>query len=43
MGFVHELDDVEVMFEFKMDRALRTTWLDFGTKDHRPQFERWQG
>lgn len=42
MGFVHEMADHEVLFEFHMDRALHTIWLDFGTKDHRPQFQRWQ-
>ncbi|MBD3648752.1 MAG: pyridoxamine 5'-phosphate oxidase family protein, partial [Pseudomonadales bacterium] len=42
MGFVHEMDDIEVMFEFTLDRALHTTWLDFGTKDHRPQFRKWR-
>ena len=42
MGFVHEDKGFEALFEFRLDRALHTTWLDFGTPAHRPQFDRWQ-
>lgn len=42
MDFVHDMRDVEVLFEFRMDRALHTTWSDFGMQDHRPEFSRWQ-
>ena len=42
MGFFTELKPGEKLFEFRLDRALWTTWLDLGTKDHRPQQRRWR-
>jgi hypothetical protein len=30
-----------VLFEFLIERALWTRWLDFGTPDHRPLRQRW--
>lgn len=41
MGFFTEIESGEKLFEFRLDRALWTTWLDFGTKDHRPEHRRW--
>ncbi len=42
MGFATGVDAHHVLFEFRLDRALWGRWLDFGTKDHRPQYERWR-
>ena len=42
MGFFTELAHGEKLFEFRLDRALWTTWLDFGTPDHRPEHRRWR-
>jgi len=41
MGFVTGVDEHHVLFEFKVDRALWTSWLDFGTPKHRPNYKRW--
>lgn len=41
MGFATGVDAHHVLFEFRFDRALHTEWLDFGTPDHRPRYERW--
>ncbi len=32
----------EALFEFELDVAGWTTWLDFGTPKHRPQHHRWR-
>ena len=32
----------ELLFEFDLDAVGWTTWLDFGTADHRPQHHRWR-
>ena len=32
----------ERLFEFDLDRAGWTTWLDFGTPNHRPRHHRWR-
>lgn len=42
MGFATGVDEHHILFEFLLDRALWTRWLDFGTKDHRPRYERWR-
>lgn len=42
MGFFTDIDAGEKLFEFRLDRALWTRWLDFGTKDHRPKHLRWR-
>jgi hypothetical protein len=34
--------DLEWLFEFDLDRAGWTRWLDFGTPRHRPQHHRWR-
>ena len=41
MGFATGVDEHHILFEFLIDRALGTRWLDFGTKDHRPSYTRW--
>lgn len=41
MGFATGVDEHHVLFEFLIDRALWTRWLDFGTPDHRPEYVRW--
>lgn len=41
MGFATGVDEHHVLYEFTFDRALWTTWLDFGTADHRPEHRRW--
>lgn len=41
MGFVTEADEGEILYEFLIDRALWTRWLDFGTPDHRPDRKIW--
>lgn len=41
MGFATGVDDSHRLFEFKIDRALWTRWLDFGTPKHRAQYVRW--
>ena len=41
MGFATGVDADHILFEFKLNRALWTTWLDFGTPDHRPEHRRW--
>jgi hypothetical protein len=42
MGFFTEIGEDERLFEFLVDRALWTTWLDFGTPGHRPHYTRWR-
>ena len=42
MGFATGVDEHHILFEFLIDRALWTRWLDFGTKDHRPEYVRWR-
>ena len=34
--------DHEALFEFDLDMAGWTIWLDFGTSKHRPQHHRWR-
>lgn len=41
MGFATGVDEHHILHEFKLDRALWTTWLDFGTPDHRPSHRLW--
>ncbi|NKB98218.1 MAG: hypothetical protein GKR90_06955 [Pseudomonadales bacterium] len=41
MGFATRVDDSHRLFEFRIDRALWTRWLDFGTPNHRAQYVRW--
>ena len=41
MGFVTDNDMNETLYEFLIDRALWTRWLDFGTPDHRPERMVW--
>lgn len=41
MEFATGVDEHHVLFEFLIDRALWTRWLDFGTPDHRPEYVRW--
>ena len=42
MGFATGVDEHHLLYEFRLDRALWTTWLDFGTPDHRPNYTRWK-
>lgn len=42
MGFATGVDEHHILYEFRLDRALWTTWLDFGTPTHRPQHQRWK-
>jgi hypothetical protein len=35
-------DDTHILFEFLIDRALWTTWENFGTPEHRPNYRRWR-
>ncbi len=41
MGFVTGVDEHHILYEFKIDRALWTVWLDFGKPTHRPQRVKW--
>ncbi len=41
MGFVTGVDDSHLLYELMIDHALWTTWLDFGTPRHRPNYRRW--
>ena len=41
MGFATGVDEHHKLFEFRIDRALATRWLDFGTPRHRPEYTRW--
>lgn len=41
MGFATGVDEHHILYEFLLDRALWTRWIDFGTKDHRPNRVRW--
>ena len=42
MGFATgPADDHHVLYEFLIDRAMWTRWLDFGTPDHRPDRVIW--
>jgi hypothetical protein len=42
MGFVTDNDAGETLYEFLIDKALWTRWLDFGTPDHRPDRKVWK-
>ena len=42
MGLANGVSDHEILFEFAIDRALWTRWLDFGTPQHRPSREHWR-
>lgn len=42
MGFVTDNDTGESLYEFLIDKALWTRWLDFGTPDHRPERKVWR-
>ena len=42
MGFATGVDEHHILFEFTFDRALHTTWLDFGTPNHRPKRSVWR-
>lgn len=42
MGFVTDNDQNETLYEFLIDSALWTRWLDFGTPDHRPERHVWR-
>lgn len=41
MGFATGVDAHHILFEFFIDQALWTRWLDFGTANHRPSRQRW--
>ncbi|MBO6506833.1 MAG: pyridoxamine 5'-phosphate oxidase family protein [Kordiimonadaceae bacterium] len=41
MGFATGVDEHHILHEFRLERALWTTWLDFGTPDHRAFHKRW--
>ena len=41
MGFATGVDEHHILFEFQIERALWTRWLDFGTADHRPSRQGW--
>ena len=41
MGFATGVDEHHILFEFQIERALWTRWLDFGTANHRPQRQGW--
>lgn len=42
MGFATGVDEHHLLYEFRIDRALWTRWLDFGTPKHRPNYVRWK-
>ena len=42
MGFVTRVDEHHILYEFKIDRAFWTRWLDFGTPNHRPSRRLWK-
>jgi hypothetical protein len=42
MGFATGVDESHVLFELRLDHALHTRWLDFGTPDHRPSRTVWR-
>ena len=43
MGFATgSADERHRLYEFLIDRALWTTWENFGTPQHRPNYRRWQ-
>lgn len=42
MGFATGVDSNHVLFQFLLDRALHTKWLDFGTAKHRPVHTVWR-
>jgi len=43
MGFATgSADSHHILYEFLLDRALWTRWLDFGTPDHRPKRSTWR-
>ncbi|MCZ6642330.1 MAG: hypothetical protein O7F71_12200 [Gammaproteobacteria bacterium] len=43
MGFATgSVDEHHRLYEFLIDRALWTTWENFGTPDHRPNYRRWR-
>lgn len=41
MGFATGVDDDHLLYELRIERALWTRWLDFGTPDHRPARVAW--
>jgi hypothetical protein len=41
MGFAIGVDTHHILFEFFIDQALWTRWLDFGTADQRPSRRLW--
>ena len=41
MGFATGVDEHHLLYELVIDHALWTTWLDFGTPEHRPSYKRW--
>jgi hypothetical protein len=41
MGFATGVDEFHILYQFMIDKALWTTWLDFGTTNHRPEYVRW--
>jgi len=42
MGFATGVDEHHILYEFEIDRALWTRWLDFGTANHRPERQLWK-
>ncbi len=42
MGFATGVDEHHILFEFRIERALWTRWLDFGTPGHRPSRRGWR-
>lgn len=42
MGFATGVDEHHILYEFRVDSALWTTWLDFGTANHRPKYITWR-
>lgn len=42
MGFATGVDAHHILFEFRIDRALHTCWLDFGTLQFRPDRSIWR-
>lgn len=41
MGFATGIDAHHILFELRIERALWTRWLDFGTPTHRPSRKCW--
>ena len=42
MGFATGVDEHHILYEFSIDRALWTRWVDFGTDNHRPERTVWR-